>query len=109
MWREHHGNFSDTARKAFLNYQLVTNNYMLETLGQRQDAQETQKRRPGPGSRALAWSCPWAQALAASFVVAGDPEASPRSPVYECGSEVADLENRFPNRAEMSIYNQAES
>ena len=33
------------------------------------------------------------QAPAASFVVAGDPKAVPRSPAYECGSEVANLAN----------------
>ena len=33
------------------------------------------------------------QAPAASFVVAGDPKAAPRSPAYECGSEIANLGN----------------
>ena len=32
-----------------------------------------QARVPGP--RAVARACPWAQALAASFVVPGDPKA----------------------------------
>ena len=31
------------------------------------------------------------KALAGSFVVAGDPKAAPRSPAYECGSEIANL------------------
>ena len=43
---------------------------------------------PGPGL-----ACPWAQALAASFVVPGDPKAAPGSPVYEHGSQVANLKN----------------
>ena len=47
----------------------------------------------GPGARALAWSCPWAQALAASLVVPGDPEAAPGSPAYEYGSQAANLAN----------------
>ena len=48
----------------------------------------------GPGSRALARSRPWAQALAASFVIPGDPEAGPGSLAYEHGFQVANLENR---------------
>ena len=71
---------------------------MPDTQGQPRDFQEQQKRQPGawvlgPG-RALARSCPWAQALAASFVIPGDPEAAPGSLAYERGSQVANLENR---------------
>ena len=33
------------------------------------------------------------QAQTASFMVAGDPQAPPGSPAYECGSEVANLAN----------------
>ena len=36
-----------------------------------------------------AW--PWAQSLAASFVVPGDPEAAHVSPAYEYGFQVDDL------------------
>ena len=45
----------------------------------------------GPGP----WPCPapWARTLAASFVVPGDPEAATGSPLFECGSEAASLEN----------------
>ena len=56
---------------------------MLETQGQSQDPQEPQKKRPGAWVPALAQPCPWALALAASFVVPGDPEAAPGSPAYE--------------------------
>ena len=41
----------------------------------------------------LARACPWAQALATSFVVPGDPEAAPGSPAYEYESQVANLQN----------------
>ena len=43
------------------------------------------------------WPCPapGAWTLAASFVVPGDPEAATGSPVFEYGSQVANLENRF--------------
>ena len=47
----------------------------------------------GRGPRALARACPWAQALAASFVVPGDPKAAPGSPAYEYGSQFANLKN----------------
>ena len=61
---------------------------------------------PGPGS------CPWA--LAASFVVPGDPKAAPGSPAYEYGSQVANFKN-LPvvnfrgritqgNKIDMAIY-----
>ena len=54
---------------------------MLKIQGQPQHAQEPQKRRLGPGSRALARTCPshWALALAASFVVPEHAEAVPGS------------------------------
>ena len=64
---------------------------MLETQGQPQDPQTLQKRRPGAWALALARSCPWALALAASFVVSGDPEAAPGSPAYKYGSQDANL------------------
>ena len=50
----------------------------------------TQGLGPGP------WPClaPWAQTLAASFVVPGGPEAATGAPVFEYGSQVANSENR---------------
>ena len=76
---------------------------MLKTHGKPQDAQEPQKRRPGPGSRALARSCPWAQALAASFVVAGDPKAVPIGlPHMSVGPKLLIQKNSNSNRANMS-------
>ena len=66
---------------------------MLVTQGQPYNLQEPQKRRLGRGPRALARACPWAQALAASFVFPGDPKAAPGSPAYEYGSQVANLKN----------------
>ena len=55
----------------------------------------TKEAARGPGSWALARSRPWALALAASFVVPGDPETAPGSPAYEYGSQVANLENLY--------------
>ena len=46
-------------------------------------------------SQALAQSCPWALALAASFAVHGNPKAAPRSPAHECGSEADDFGNHL--------------
>ena len=66
---------------------------MLETQGQPQDPQEPQKRRPGPGPRGRTGPGPGTQA--ASFVVPGNPEATPGSPAYEHGFQVANLENLF--------------
>ena len=65
---------------------------MLETQVQPQDTLEPQKRRPGAWGPALAQSCPWAQALAASFVVPGYPWAAPGFLAYEYGSQFANLE-----------------
>ena len=64
---------------------------MLETQGQPQDPQESQKRRPGlgPGAGLGQGSGP----LATSFLVPGDPKAAPGSPAYEYGSQVAILRN----------------
>ena len=94
--------------EGFSNQQLGTHIHMLET-------QEPQKRRPGRGSWALAQHCPWAQALAASFLVPGDPKAAPGSPAYEYGPQVANLKNLSVvdltgritqgNKIDMAIYN----
>jgi hypothetical protein len=43
----------------------------------------------GPGPQALARTCPWAQALAASSAVPGDPKAAHGSPAYAYGTQVA--------------------
>jgi len=53
----------------------------------------TTKEVAGPGSPGLGPGLPMAQALAVSFVVAGDVKGAPRSPAYEYGSQVANLEN----------------
>ena len=66
---------------------------MLETQGQPQDPQQPQKRRQGPGPMGRTGPGPGPRPPAAPFVVAGDPEATPGSPAYKCGSEVANLAN----------------
>ena len=52
---------------------------------------DTAKEAARARALALARSCPGALALAASFVVSGDPEAGPGSPAYKYGSRDAHL------------------